>query len=99
MLPRNELKPEGVFFGLVTAAQVDEVDKFFFVALTFQSAARPLPTVSTFLRAAGTIAEETGASKANQQQGGRFRDRLGGPPAVLHVVDLPVARVRADSDR
>jgi predicted kinase len=26
---RNELKPEGVFFGLVTEAQLDEVNEFF----------------------------------------------------------------------
>ena len=26
---RNELKPEGVFFGVVTEAQVDEVNRFF----------------------------------------------------------------------
>lgn len=26
---RNELKPEGVFFGVVTEAQIDEVNRFF----------------------------------------------------------------------
>lgn len=26
---RNELRPEGVFFGIVTEAQLDEVNKFF----------------------------------------------------------------------